>query len=668
MQYIPGRSLQDRIDRDGPLRSRGDPADRHADGRRAGRGARPGPGPPRHQAGEHPAGERRRAGQDHRLRPGPRRRRRQPDRRAASWPARRSTWRPSRPAARRSTTAPTCSAWAACSTPCAPATPRSAPRRRWPCSAASATTTPGRIREINPDIPDWLEAIVARLHAKSTRRTGSSRRPRSPSCSDAASPTSKTRAGCPCLTGPRRSTPTSGRSLGTPGSRPIVAADGRCLCSRSSPGHAGSSPGGSLSSAKTHPARGRGRRPGPARSRTSLGERPARLRSECRPSRDPGRFGRVLGTAYSPDGKTLAIACVDRTIRLWDVPSDYPPRDARRPPERGPLRRLQPRRQDPRLGRRRLERPERAGRGQTLGPPSNTETRGPEGARERGLRRRLQPRRQVGGLGQRRPDGEALGRPFRQPPFDPLGHTDVVGWVAFSPDGKNLATCSPTRPSASGTRPRARSASRIKTGQMLACIAFSPDGRTLASTAALNADLSSTGNREGGVTVWDVETGVPLHVFDEVAVEFLCVAFSPDGTPWPRRPPIYAMSGEVKLWNVAKGRLEAALPHGDVPASLAYAPDGKRLAVGLRGRLSGRLGDDLGSPHAGRPRHPQRLRPGGPGDPRRDAKPAWPSHCAGCHRGSSNSLNSKSTSSSMGSCQSSTPPIPAPTGTIEVST
>ena len=61
-----------------PAAHRGGPAHRHADRAGAGRGARPGAGPPRHQAGEHPAGERRRAGQDHRLRPGPRHRRRQP--------------------------------------------------------------------------------------------------------------------------------------------------------------------------------------------------------------------------------------------------------------------------------------------------------------------------------------------------------------------------------------------------------------------------------------------------------------------------------------------------------------------------------------------------------------------------------------------------------------
>jgi WD40 repeat protein len=88
------------------------------------------------------------------------------------------------------------------------------------------------------------------------------------------------------------------------------------------------------------------------------------------------------------------------------------------------------------------------------------------------------------------------------------------------------------------------------------------------------------------VTIWDVRTGARLQRFDEVAVEFLCVAFSPDGATLASATSNYAMSGEVKLWNLAKERLEAGLAHGDVPASLAYAPDGNRLAVGLRGRLS----------------------------------------------------------------------------------
>ena len=66
---LPGHALRRRPLAPGAGRpgraagGQGGPADRHADGARAGRGPRPGAGPSRHQALEHPAGERRRAGQ-----------------------------------------------------------------------------------------------------------------------------------------------------------------------------------------------------------------------------------------------------------------------------------------------------------------------------------------------------------------------------------------------------------------------------------------------------------------------------------------------------------------------------------------------------------------------------------------------------------------------------
>ena len=162
----PGESLQKRLDRARAAGPRGDPADRHADRRRAGRGPRPGAGPSRHQAGEHPAGERRRAGQDHRFRPGPGRRRRQPDAQRRRSPARRSTCRRSRPAARRSTTAATCSAWAACCTRCAPAGRRSGLKRAMAVLRRVCDDAPRPIRELNPDIPDWLATTIEKLHAK----------------------------------------------------------------------------------------------------------------------------------------------------------------------------------------------------------------------------------------------------------------------------------------------------------------------------------------------------------------------------------------------------------------------------------------------------------------------------------------------------------------------
>ena len=64
-----------------------------------------------------------------------------------------------------------------------------------------------------------------------------------------------------------------------------------------------------------------------------------------------GHEAAVSSVAFSPDGKTLASASADETVILWDV--------AARKPLGEPLaghkgsghrRRLQPRRQDPRLG------------------------------------------------------------------------------------------------------------------------------------------------------------------------------------------------------------------------------------------------------------------------------------------------------------------------------
>ena len=91
---------------------------------------------------------------------------------AASSPARRSTCRPSRPAASRSTSAATCSASAASCTRCAPAgaVPRRNHLRR---VAAHHRDQPRPIREINPEIPEWLCGIIATADGQATGRSNS---------------------------------------------------------------------------------------------------------------------------------------------------------------------------------------------------------------------------------------------------------------------------------------------------------------------------------------------------------------------------------------------------------------------------------------------------------------------------------------------------------------
>ncbi|MBU7584965.1 MAG: hypothetical protein KAF91_19005 [Nostoc sp. TH1S01] len=98
-------------------------------------------------------------------------------------------------------------------------------------------------------------------------------------------------------------------------------------------------------------------------------------------------------------------------------------------------------------------------------------------------------------------------------------------------------------------------------------VAFSPDGRTLATGSSV----------ERIVRLWDIATGECLHILQGHQDMLWAIAFSPDGS-------ILASSssdGTIKLWDIVKGNCIATLEgHNTWVMCATFNPDGNILVAG----------------------------------------------------------------------------------------
>jgi WD40 repeat protein len=160
------------------------------------------------------------------------------------------------------------------------------------------------------------------------------------------------------------------------------------------------------------------------------------------------------------------------------------------------------------------------------------------------------------------------------------GHTGQVRSVAISPDERWLASGGtdstvrfwPLNRPAERAGDSARDPATVLRGHVssLESVAFSPDGRTLATSSA-----------DSTICLWDVATGTRRISLTGHNGEVDSIAFAPDG----RRLVSGSKDRTMKVWDAVTGELcETITGHTDRIESLAFSPDGRILASGSGGK------------------------------------------------------------------------------------
>ncbi|MGI2903573.1 AAA-like domain-containing protein, partial [Tolypothrix sp. VBCCA 56010] len=145
------------------------------------------------------------------------------------------------------------------------------------------------------------------------------------------------------------------------------------------------------------------------------------------------------------------------------------------------------------------------------------------------------------------------------------GHQESVNSVVFSPDGKTLASASNDKTIKLWNLATGKEIASLTGHQdWVNSVVFSPDGKTLASAS-----------NDKTIKLWNLATGKEIASLTGHQDWVSSVVFSPDGKTLASA----SNDKTIKLWNLATGKEIASLTgHQDWVSSVVFSPDGKTLA------------------------------------------------------------------------------------------